>query len=292
MNLTAKAFLLLMTMLLLFSCGKNDIIIPEKEEEVKPFVLQPFDGVLAAVLPEGECFSFIYPITFTMPDGSSLTLNGDDDSELKDWYEENLNASQRPRLNYPVDLNYESELYTVANDDELARFKDACKELWEFKEDCFSFIYPISFRVTTTETITLIDENDTSLKDWYEANPQAENRAFLVFPVEVEFKDELITLQNDEELARLKNACEKWEAEGQEQICFNFVFPLSISIDGQTLTAESTEELREAVKEWFEANPDSSSKPEFVYPIEIIYEDGLIKELMSLEDLKEAKRDC
>ena len=39
-----------------------------------------------------ECFSMVFPITYLMPDNSSLTINNDEESEwinLRTWYEQN-----------------------------------------------------------------------------------------------------------------------------------------------------------------------------------------------------------
>ena len=41
---------------------------------------------------EVECFGLIYPVSFTMPDGSTITVETDDEegwNELKDWYDDN-----------------------------------------------------------------------------------------------------------------------------------------------------------------------------------------------------------
>ena len=48
-----------------------------------------------------ECFSFVYPVTYTMPDGSTMEVTGDDEdgwSALKAWYEDNTGYESNARV--------------------------------------------------------------------------------------------------------------------------------------------------------------------------------------------------
>jgi len=284
-------FIILIFAILAFSSCEKGEPIDKKQEEAKTFELESFDGALAGVLPADDCYTFSYPIRYEMPDGSTIVLENDLDDELKDWYEENTETEQRPSLIFPIQVTFQDELIPVYNNDELIRIKEACEDKWDFKESCFNFIYPISFSMPDGSSVNLAADDDTGLKDWYEANPTSEERPSINYPIDINFKEEIITLNSDDELKRIKDACED-RIVSAEDICFNFVFPLSVNIGGEIITGENLEELRLAMKDWYDANPDAEIKPEFVYPIEIIFEDGTLQQLESDQDLREAKEAC
>ena len=84
-----------------------------------------------------ECFQLVFPITFTMPDGSIISVTSDDEegwSDLKDWYEENSDSEERPTLHYPVEIVYETDdgdsLVTIDNEEEMIAAKQDCWEDW------------------------------------------------------------------------------------------------------------------------------------------------------------------
>jgi len=76
-----------------------------------------------------ECFSIVYPITFTMRDGSIISMSDEGNwDELKSWYDQNLDTEERPTLNYPIEINYkDGTSQTVNNDDEMSAAKYNCR---------------------------------------------------------------------------------------------------------------------------------------------------------------------
>jgi hypothetical protein len=75
-----------------------------------------------------ECFELVLPISWTMPDGSTLTINEKDDwDELKNWYEVNPDAEEKPSLNYPVDIQFEDgTTETVEDESEMEDIRKDC----------------------------------------------------------------------------------------------------------------------------------------------------------------------
>ena len=74
-----------------------------------------------------ECFEFIYPISFVLPDGSEITINSDEDWDKIDlWYEENKDSEEEPEIVYPFDVIVEDEIITVESEDGLDRLKEVC----------------------------------------------------------------------------------------------------------------------------------------------------------------------
>ena len=73
-----------------------------------------------------KCFDLVLPVTYVMPDGSTITVTSDEDdgwAEIKAWYEANPDAEEKPALQYPVDISSETRVgsttLTVTNDEEL-----------------------------------------------------------------------------------------------------------------------------------------------------------------------------
>jgi hypothetical protein len=74
-----------------------------------------------------ECFEFIYPISFVLPDDSEITINNDEDWDKIDlWYEENKDSEEEPEIVYPFDVIVENEIITVESEEDLDRLDEVC----------------------------------------------------------------------------------------------------------------------------------------------------------------------
>ena len=76
------------------------------------------------------CFRFVYPIIYIMSDGSTISMEDKDDwVELKSWYESNPELTDRPTLEYPVDITYQDgTTKTINNDEEMRSAKENCSD--------------------------------------------------------------------------------------------------------------------------------------------------------------------
>lgn len=75
--------------------------------------------------------------------------------------------------------------------------------------------------------------------------------------------------------------------------CFEFVFPVSISFeDGSTASVDSYDEMGTAIRAYFETNPDADTRPELVYPLEILTSDGELQTIDSAESLRAVGAEC
>ena len=75
--------------------------------------------------------------------------------------------------------------------------------------------------------------------------------------------------------------------------CFEFVFPVTIILpDGESASVEDYDSLKETIKAWKEANPDSEERPTFGFPLEVTSEDGDIASIADLDELKELRKTC
>ena len=76
-----------------------------------------------------DCFQLVYPVTFIMPDRSSIVIESDSWEELISWYDENPNSYEEwPSFQYPVDIILEDGTTTTINSDqEMDSIKLSCE---------------------------------------------------------------------------------------------------------------------------------------------------------------------
>ena len=70
------------------------------------------------------------------------------------------------------------------------------------------------------------------------------------------------------------------------------VYPVSwIMPGGLTVTMEHEEDWS-AIKAWYESNPDTEEKPNLVYPVEIVFDNGAIQIINNSDEMEVAKVEC
>jgi len=175
-----------------------------------------------------ECFDFVLPVTFTMADGSSITVEDEEGwKAIKAWYDANPDTKERPSVQFPVDITYkDGTTTTINNEEELKAAHEACKgEMGDLgkkkgphdgqmeERRCFDFVLPITFIMPDNTEITIATEEDwKQMKAWHDENPDVEERPTLVFPIDIIFKADssTLTINNDEEMKGLKERCEEY----------------------------------------------------------------------------------
>jgi len=262
---------------LMFSCKDK---APDNENQLKATDTDANGDV--------RCIEMIYPVTYIMPDGSTIT--GNDGKEIKQamkrWYEANPGSKDRPTLQYPVDVIFKGRPMTIENQGEMRRIREACKK---DRKPCYEFIYPITHIMPDGSTITSNNRREMiAVREWYKEHPGVTEKPALQYPVEVKFKGEILTINNDEEMQRIKEACKK-----DKKPCFLMIYPVTyIMPDGSTITGNNRKEIGIAIKAWHEANPGSKERPVLQYPVEIKYKDGTVKTINNKEEMRRAKADC
>ena len=78
--------------------------------------------------------------------------------------------------------------------------------------------------------------------------------------------------------------------------CLEFIFPVSIQfVDESTAEITSYENLHETIVNWFTENEVDKSKvnrPQLIFPIQVLNQDGEIVDVESQEALKELRKEC
>ena len=74
--------------------------------------------------------------------------------------------------------------------------------------------------------------------------------------------------------------------------CFEFVYPIVLIMpDNSSITINSKEDWS-LKKDWYEANPDATERPELVFPVDVTLEDGTIQTLIDSDELSTIKDSC
>jgi hypothetical protein len=158
-----------------------------------------------------RCFAFILPVTFTMPDNSSITLETREDwSKIRAWHTANPTIKERGSVQLPVDIALRNgETKTLTTQEELKAAKERCKNRERGKKPCFKFVLPASFTMPDNSVITLETKEDWSkIRAWHEANPEIKERAKVQFPVDITLENgETKTLTSKEELKAAQELC-------------------------------------------------------------------------------------
>ncbi len=157
-----------------------------------------------------QCFRFVFPITFIMPDDSAITLNTRADWVLiRQWYRAHPDANERPNLVFPVDIMFrDGEVQIILDATELWEVKKACKEDRD-KKKCFRLVLPVTFTMPDDTSITVNTKDDWSLlRQWYIAHPDVTERPELNYPVDIMYRDNTIVTINDQaEMLAAKEDC-------------------------------------------------------------------------------------
>jgi len=191
-----------------------------------------------------------------------------------------------------IDNYVDSTMYDMQRDANCGRF------------GCYELVFPISLNFPDGSTVEVDSYEDLreTLYAWKEANPEADTRPELAFPIDLLTEDgEVVTVESREELGELRRACRRdyWRNHGprghrnRPMFCFKPVFPLSLAFpDGTTAEAADRKEMKDLLRSWKSANPESEERPELVFPIEVEYEDGTTTTANSAEELAALKEEC
>lgn len=247
-----------------------------------------------------SCAEIVYPITLNNSDGSTTTIN--DDDELIEAIEDAIfDDTNVPTIAFPIQVINEDDItVTVSTEEELFEIFEACFGDWdddcgcddEF-EACFEINYPITLVMPDGSQVVVNDDDEleTAIDNYYDANPNDSNDVSVVYPITVTMLDDssTVTINDDDELDELFEEC----FDEYFEDCFEIQYPISILMpDSTTITANSEEELDSLYDAWIIANPNNMGEPELIFPITIVYEDGTTEVINDEEELEEAFEEC
>ena len=262
-----------------------------------------------------RCFNLVFPITFNMPDGSSVIVESDEEGNwdvIKSWYEANPDSEEKPEMEFPIVINYENDTHTLNSSDELQGAYSRCeprrkRDEHKRKRHCFSLVYPVSYTLPDGSVMDVASDDEegwAAVKSWYGDNTEFEDvMPELAYPVDILYETEegetVITINSDEEMGVAKRDChENWdedEGDDEERRCFDVVLPVTFLMpDGSSLVVAEESDWR-SIDEWYVENSDVEEEPDYQFPIEVVYdsEEGSNTVVInSQEELQAAEQDC
>ena len=173
--------------------------------------------------------------------------------------------------------------------------RDGMEERKRHNKRCFKFVFPLTFSLgETSYTANDYQEFRDAMKANYEETGEKQKPVF-VFPIQIQFgrgdEVETLTVNSDDELKEAFQAC---RGEEDDKKCFTFGFPVSFTMpDGTVLTAEDEKDLEEKMQAFYESYTGEKKRPEVVFPVDLMFEDGSSLTVNSPEEMKQAwKENC
>ena len=173
--------------------------------------------------------------------------------------------------------------------------RDGMEERKRHNKRCFKFVFPLTFSLgETSYTANDYQEFRDAMKANYDETGEKQKPVF-VFPIQIQFgrgdEVETVTVNSDDELKEAFQAC---RGEEDDKKCFTFGFPVSFTMpDGSVLTAEDEKDLEEKMQAFYESYTGEKKRPEVVFPVDLMFEDGSSLTVNSPEEMKQAwKENC
>ena len=251
------------------------------------------------------CFKVIYPVTYTMPDGSSMLVADHSERDLKEWYSNNSGFEGiRPEIQYPVTIVYETKngdsSVTINDLETMQSAKSECSDEWEkgFKRECFEMLFPLTYTMPDFSVITVeSEEGYMAIKNWYVENPESKEKPILEYPVNIRLlysdDENTFSVASEEEFSQIKKDCwEEWK-EGEKKECFKLVYPIIYELpDGSMITVQSDDE-----EGWQEIKNLNVTEEDLIlqYPVDITIsteEGDITQTINSAEEMRSAKSRC
>ena len=255
------------------------------------------------------CFTIEYPISFTLPDGGSQSVNSDEelDNFLDVYYAEADETTEDPQLSYPITVTIDGTAQEIANDESLETLLEICDEMYEDyegnyeynEEECFTYQYPISYTLSdgANQVVNNDEEHDTLFEQWYESADSSTQYPGIVYPFTVIVDGNASVINNDAEYESLFENCDDAYGDYDDEDfyiedCFTFVFPIDVVYaDGRIETITNEAEFEETCEDVDSDNQDADI-PEIVFPIEITWPDSTMQSIVSLDALLDLYEAC
>jgi len=318
--------LMILPMMLLFTSCEEEATTTTGDEELtteefttQALVMMEESGEMGC----GGCFTLVYPVTIILPDESELMVFSREEigEAIAAYLEANPPQDNRPwrplrgyrpQLAFPYEVQLEDgAILTIESQEDLQIVLEDCgfepNRPWGPGQHgshgqfgglnrCFNIVFPLTLAFPDGTEVTVADREElrTTIREWREANPDAEERPTLAYPFDVELQDgTTITVASDEDRADLRDVCEGAVGDGHGRRCFRINYPIDVAFpDGTTLSVESREEALTAIMDWVEANPDATERPAIVFPITVTLRNGETREVESMEQLRRLRRLC
>ncbi|MCW5921844.1 MAG: hypothetical protein KIS77_05830 [Saprospiraceae bacterium] len=213
-------FMLSVWALALFvACDKQEQQLTEEEAIAEALYNVQERGGLGRL----GCYELLFPVEFTLPDGSTAAANSYDDMKLalRAWFHANGPVRFAPSLVFPISvLSEEGDLIAFNNDNEFRRLRADCRGKFGNQDprqhtrrqlSCFEITFPLTvqFPDGTTASVDNRLQLHQLVRVWLHDNPGA-GHPHITFPLTVKMTADgsLVTVNSRAELRDLKAGCE------------------------------------------------------------------------------------
>jgi len=241
------------------------------------------------------CFSFNYPLALALEDGTTVTVN--DEEELNDAF---LNADDSDNLVadfvYPLTLTLADGSETTVADFEafigvlvdcFGDFDDwgddddwddgdhgDCPDDFDFAGECFTIVFPLTVSVNGADVTVDSEDAFTDLLTSFDGDTISEFEFVFPFSVFVLADSSTVEITSEEDLGAVLETCDfgdfdDWDDDfdfGFGTECFEINYPLNLTINGESVTFNSEEDLAAALGDLVQ---DESASIELEYPVSI-----------------------
>ena len=312
--------LLIIATMVLFSCTKDSDLIDEQSVT---------DAVLESRTVTNDCFQFVFPVSFLLPDNSTVEVTSLDEAQtLRE------STQGKIRLVFPVDIiNSNGETVTIADHEQMHAVLLNCgiieqhgkggkygkgghngkggKGMGGFfrPNDCFQFVFPVSVQLPDKSIVQL-----GTLAEAQNLEKSTNGRIKLIFPFSIiNSKGETVVITNGEELHMIMENCRPANGGGfgnggdhgnghhggnggnnDHPKCFEIVFPVNMVFsDGAVKSFSDEISMQEGIRTWMKANPGKKDRPEFQFPIQVIKSGETNPTVInSKEELEALRKNC
>ena len=167
-----------------------------------------------------DCFEIVYPFTLSMPDGTLITLESDDDREaVKAWHNAHPEVKDKGVFVFPINILVEGNKMKIHDQSEFKAIAEQCKNGKSDdrkKEDCFEIVYPFTLLMPDGTLITLESDDDReTVKAWHEAHPEVREKGVFVFPISLEYpQGDIVEIDSKEDFEEIKKDCYGDDSDG------------------------------------------------------------------------------
>lgn len=283
------------------ACEKEEIISSEEAVFTEDFTVTE-RGIVHG--PDGnrmQCYKLIFPVTLAFPDETTAEAADADALKqiLKDWRTNNPDASERPHIAFPYEVELkDGTIATIETEEDAQELRQDCRVNRPHRPSkCFRLVYPVTINFpdgTTAEAADAETFHDL-IKTWKEDNPDAEGRPKLAFPYQVELRNgDIVTIESEVDLQQLPFNC-RTRPRPRPKPCYQLIYPVTLVLPGEageTVEVADKPAMYRILKEWKENNPGATERPELLFPYDVRLRDGTLSTVESEEDLQELKESC
>ena len=204
-----------------------------------------------------------------------------------------LNSCQKEELK-----ETEVDLLNANLTEEVVDLRNGPDARQGLRNRCFKLVFPITidFPDGTSETVEDFRSLHQSYKDWRTANPDADERPALAYPISVILRsdDSQVLVNSADELQALIDDCRANQDDDRPHNgCFRLVYPVNIDFpDNTSEMADSRRELHQLVRTWRQENPDADGRPMLGFPLTVMLRDSTILTLTTSDELDTLKASC